>query len=349
MNDSENLYLAAEIINDEPLNYASISFIFDSDNDGVAESGDDVLLLVLGPSWTAFMDMARQVLRSGLAPPATSILSDDRFWDLPLGGTDDGKGAIGQTSVDSKFVSVYEISHPLNSADDMWDFSLKSVESGRLIWKAVGFLLEIHVCDSSGCRDTLVPGPDSESYLGITTVDPVLTSTLFPACSPFFWTLEDEDSGASPITGLATLVTRTGETSLIIVADGDPPPNGFRTGDPSTYYEVTTTAEFSGKIEISIDYNGTSFGDESALQLFQLVDERWVNITTSLDTDGNTISGTTMSLSTFSIFEPLTLTIFEYLWKLGIVSVTLLMFAILVLRKLNRSGPPDRPKIQHLR
>lgn len=104
-------------------------------------------------------------------------------------------------------------------------------------------------------------------------------------------------------------VDQTGTTSLETSTTGPPPPNGFALGNPATYYDLTTTAIYSGAIEICIDYSEISFGDESQLNLFHFEDGQWVDRTSSLDTDANIICATVTSLSPFAILKSTTLVV----------------------------------------
>jgi len=115
----------------------------------------------------------------------------------------------------------------------------------------------------------------------------------------------DAASGTTPATLTFDNVTASGSTSLTTSATGDPPPSGFRLGSPATYYELTTTATFSGSIQVCINYTGLTVGDESALALFHLEGGVWVNRTESLNTTTNVICAVVPSLSPFAIFERL--------------------------------------------
>jgi DNA-binding beta-propeller fold protein YncE len=115
---------------------------------------------------------------------------------------------------------------------------------------------------------------------------------------------EDPNTGEAPIGISFTNVTIGGETTLDITETGAPPDLGFKIGNPPTYYEIETTAEYSGPITICIEYTGISFAQEENLRLFhQELGGVWTDITTSLDTENNIICGETTSLSPFAIFE----------------------------------------------
>jgi len=111
--------------------------------------------------------------------------------------------------------------------------------------------------------------------------------------------------GESPVTFTFQEVIGAGETTITVRETGPPPPTGFKLGAPPTYFDLTTTAEFTGFVEVCIDYSGIDFGNESKLKLQHFGDSGSNDITTSLDTVADVICGQTTSLSVFAIFEPL--------------------------------------------
>lgn len=75
-------------------------------------------------------------------------------------------------------------------------------------------------------------------------------------------------------------------------------------GQP-VYYDINTTATFSGPLTVCIRYDDTQVhGTESKLKLMHYDDMGFVNITTSLDTVNNVICGITATLSPFALIEP---------------------------------------------
>jgi uncharacterized repeat protein (TIGR01451 family) len=99
-------------------------------------------------------------------------------------------------------------------------------------------------------------------------------------------------------------VSSPGETTLNITPSGPPPPTSFRLGTLQVYYDLNTTATFSGPITVCLAYDEAQFRRENALRLFHYSGSTWTNVTTSLDTTGNLICGTTTSLSPFAVVEP---------------------------------------------
>ncbi len=107
MNDAANLYLALRFERTVADPGNSLSFEFDNDNDGIREEGDDAIVYNAA---SGFYDDFR-------------MLHDGRWGgpkDIAYGGTSDGEGAF----LNDGTYSVYEMSHPLDSADDLHDFSL---------------------------------------------------------------------------------------------------------------------------------------------------------------------------------------------------------------------------------
>jgi len=101
-------------------------------------------------------------------------------------------------------------------------------------------------------------------------------------------------------------VTAAGNTTLTTSSAGPSPPtpSGFKLGTPPTYYDLTTTASFSGDVTVCINYNTITFNNVASLKLFHFVDPNWVDATVSLDTATQIICGRVTSLSPFAIFEP---------------------------------------------
>jgi hypothetical protein len=113
----------------------------------------------------------------------------------------------------------------------------------------------------------------------------------------------DTASGTSPASVLFSQITQAGSTNLATSASGPAPPAGYRLGTPPAYYELTTTAVYSGPITVCINYPGGAFTDESTLQLAHFEGGAWVDRTVSLDTANNVICAGVSSLSPFAVFE----------------------------------------------
>lgn len=84
----------------------------------------------------------------------------------------------------------------------------------------------------------------------------------------------------------------------------------FRLGQPAIYYDITTTASYSGNIYVSMNYNPSAFnGSPKSLRLLHYEGGRWVDCTTSNDTVNHVISGVVASLSPFAVAERTTIAV----------------------------------------
>ncbi|MBX5321566.1 MAG: hypothetical protein QHH12_00110 [Candidatus Bathyarchaeota archaeon] len=112
MNDGGNLYLAAKITDDDfgtDFNtYDVFMFLFDNDNDGSPEKGDDGLFCfsISGPPYDMFYNVTEPNAWPG---------------DTLDGGTADGS----HDETGDNVYNYFECVHPLDSSDDAHDFSLK--------------------------------------------------------------------------------------------------------------------------------------------------------------------------------------------------------------------------------
>ncbi len=102
-----------------------------------------------------------------------------------------------------------------------------------------------------------------------------------------------------------TTVTVDGETSLTTGATGPAGPAGFEIvpASPPVYYNLSTTAPYSGIIEVCISYDpgNIASGSEADLTLQHFTGSAWADITTALDTAVNIICGETNSFSPFVV------------------------------------------------
>jgi len=102
-------------------------------------------------------------------------------------------------------------------------------------------------------------------------------------------------------------VTGAGNTTLNVKQTGSPPPNGFLIfpSSPPKYYNIQTTATFTGVIEICIKYDDSSLTpiEESKLRfyVYETPPGKWKDITSALDTQNNIICGQVNHLSEFAM------------------------------------------------
>jgi len=105
-------------------------------------------------------------------------------------------------------------------------------------------------------------------------------------------------------------VTVAGNTTLNQKTSGSPPPSGFQivpSGSP-VYYDINTTATFTGNIKICIKYNdsGMSATQEASLklQVYEVPPGSWKDITKSVDATANIICGEVTHLTDFAVMSP---------------------------------------------
>lgn len=101
-------------------------------------------------------------------------------------------------------------------------------------------------------------------------------------------------------------VTTAGETTVTASTDAPPPPAGFKLTNPPLYYDIDTTAIFSGAARVCVGWSEGQVADEATVSLFHHDGNQWVDITdpASRDTLNNRICGFTSSFSPFALFEP---------------------------------------------
>ncbi|MBA3854732.1 MAG: hypothetical protein C0503_09960 [Gemmatimonas sp.] len=106
-------------------------------------------------------------------------------------------------------------------------------------------------------------------------------------------------------------VTTAGVTTVSQLPVGPALPGGYSnltSNGAKIYYSASTTATFSGYIDVSISYDPATVPAalEGDLHLFYYdkPSESWIDITTSVDQAGNLVTGTAPGLSTFAIGLP---------------------------------------------
>ena len=113
--------------------------------------------------------------------------------------------------------------------------------------------------------------------------------------------------GLSSVAGIQLTfdtVADAGSTTASVSGGGPTPPSALLT--VGRYYDISTTAAYSGNVETCIRYDEAQvIGPESPLQLMRHNGSTWDDITTSLDTDADVICGTSTALGTFVVMEPL--------------------------------------------
>ena len=114
----------------------------------------------------------------------------------------------------------------------------------------------------------------------------------------------DPRTGTSPVTLTFSNVVQTGVTSVTSSSTGLPIPNGFKLGSPSVYFDITSTAVFTGPVTVCFSYAGIYFRNVAALQLLHYESGAWVNRTVSANTATQQVCARVTSFSPFTIVEP---------------------------------------------
>jgi hypothetical protein len=90
-------------------------------------------------------------------------------------------------------------------------------------------------------------------------------------------------------------------SSSILAGSPGPAPSGHKF--MGNFYDITTCADYTGTISVTIPYNQSSVpsGKEGTLRMFHWENGAWHDVTLSVDTGNNTITGRVNSLSPFVI------------------------------------------------
>jgi hypothetical protein len=136
-----------------------------------------------------------------------------------------------------------------------------------------------------------VPGPQTLTFTSATVT---LTQSTSTAVTP-----AGTGVPVQPATAVSLnfgTVSTSGTTSVSVSGTGAPPPAGFKLIAPPAYYDISTTATYSGTITVCIDINGAN-----SPQLFHFESGAWVNLNGTIV--GSQICGTVTSLSPFAVFD----------------------------------------------
>lgn len=113
----------------------------------------------------------------------------------------------------------------------------------------------------------------------------------------------DETTEKTPVEVTFDAVNLSGITSLETGEAGPDLPGGFTFGEPPSYFDISTTAEFTGPVQIVIDYSEMEFAKEEDIRLMHYEAQKWIDVTTLLDTENDMIYGEVMMLSPFGILQ----------------------------------------------
>jgi hypothetical protein len=115
-------------------------------------------------------------------------------------------------------------------------------------------------------------------------------------------------SGGTTAAATFSNVTTPGNTTIVpSVACASGPANFSvgTAGGAGTCVDVSTTAVFAGMITITVSFNPANYTNLAAVQLLHLVNGVWTNVTTSVNTTNDTVTGVVTSLSPFGVFQGL--------------------------------------------
>jgi hypothetical protein len=106
-----------------------------------------------------------------------------------------------------------------------------------------------------------------------------------------------------PVSLTFSNVTVAGGTSATTTnTNADLLPAGFSLGTPPVYYEISTTAVFTGSVQVCISYNPAQFAPpETAIRLLHDESGVFVDRTTSLDIVNHIVCGSVTHFSAFTI------------------------------------------------
>ena len=112
----------------------------------------------------------------------------------------------------------------------------------------------------------------------------------------------DPATNTRPVTLTFGNVTNAGTTTVSSSTEGPSLPLGFKLADSPVYYEVATTAQYSGSITVCFTYDPAAY-QSANVRLLHGEAGVWTDVTTSLDPGGHVICGSTTSLSPFITAE----------------------------------------------
>ena len=160
---------------------------------------------------------------------------------------------------------------------------------------------------NGAASSSVVIGPPSATVTIPTITEPITvtdTPGVFNTSSGANVTVTpvDTTTGTTPVTLTFANLTQPGVTSLTTSPSGPSAPSGFQLGNPGVYYNISTTATYTGSVMICINYTGITFTQPP--QLFHYQSGAWVNVTTSVNSTTMIVCGTTTSFSPFALFQP---------------------------------------------
>lgn len=111
----------------------------------------------------------------------------------------------------------------------------------------------------------------------------------------------DQTTGTTPVDLTFDAVTTAGETTVTTSAAGPATPASFTLAETPVFYDVTTTAAFTGPIEVCIDIASMTFPGGGTPRLLHFENGAWVDVTNSVS--ATRICGSVSSLSPFTVAQ----------------------------------------------
>ncbi len=86
-------------------------------------------------------------------------------------------------------------------------------------------------------------------------------------------------------------------------SSGPTPPSGFRLGSAPTYYNISTTVNYTPPVTVCIGYDPAPYTDPSSLRLLHYESDTWLDVTASNYVTSHRICGQVNSLSPFLVAQ----------------------------------------------
>ena len=154
MNDNQNLYVAVRFPRNTIDKATVLNFIADADNDGINVAGDDAFQYYGSGSLLGFKDQH-------------AVACGQNVCGQNDPSSNDGAGSFYNDGT----TSTFEVSHPLNSADDQHDFSLGARSR-------IGFKLLLDILDAQNTSYFTAYPPNANTTITFGTI--VIQNDPFP-------------------------------------------------------------------------------------------------------------------------------------------------------------------------
>jgi hypothetical protein len=82
-----------------------------------------------------------------------------------------------------------------------------------------------------------------------------------------------------------------------------PSPSRFGSGASPVYFDIESAADYTGAVEVCLNYKAIGFSDGSGLRVAHFTDNSWEKLKSTVDREKKIVCGTATSLSPFAIFR----------------------------------------------